>query len=309
MNEYPIGRYSEILEYPEKISLCLPVKAGTLSSDLERCLKSIDDQSYKNFNLIIVDQSSSDAISHLLCDYVDNRTWAVVVKTDETSVVGHLNFCLDLAVGDYVKFILPENTLLVGGLETFAGILNEYSDVDIVSCPLAASDANEQYYITQFLKQAAIIPHELAFAHGLFEGNVTGELSGQIFRKSVIDEVELRFDPRLPLLHVFQFSLKMFFYGQNFAYTDQPQYVNHDHHNSRKVDPVDYFNEEFELRRLILEECKPVLDQNFIDGIKYKITITEKACNNNLDEATAAKLAVCFADAMAYLDSFSFHEI
>jgi len=304
MNDYPIGRYSEILEYPEKLTLCLPVRDEVAMEDLERCLKSIDEQSYKNFNLLIVDQSSNGTVRY----FADNRSWVVVVGVHSSSVIEHLNTCLDLAMGDYIKFIQPENTLLPGGLETFAGILNEYSDVDLASCPLAVANADNQYYITQFLKQAAIVPNQLAFAHGLFEGNVTGELSGQIFRKSVIDEFELKFDSRLPLLHVFHFSLKMFFYGKNFAYTDQPQYVNHKYRNDLKVDPVEYFKEEFQLRRLILEECKPVLDQNFINGIEYKMTITEKACNKGLNESASQELAKSSKEALDYFGSFSFHE-
>ena len=88
----------------EKISVIVPVY--NVEQYLERCAESIINQTYKNVEIILVDDGSTDS-SGRLCDELAKKDDRIMVVNTEKNmgVVKGRNHLIDLANGKYIAFL------------------------------------------------------------------------------------------------------------------------------------------------------------------------------------------------------------
>ena len=86
-----------------KISVVIPV--FNVESNIQKCIKSIQYQSYSNWELILIDDGSSDN-SGKICDKLSNGDSRIIVFHIENSGPSYArNFGLKHASGQYVCFV------------------------------------------------------------------------------------------------------------------------------------------------------------------------------------------------------------
>lgn len=92
-----------------KVSICIPTYNG--ARYLEACLDSVLSQTYKNIEILVVDDGSTDATLKILGRYVasDQRIRLVrnVVVSNEHNLglVGNWNHCIELSQDEWIKFV------------------------------------------------------------------------------------------------------------------------------------------------------------------------------------------------------------
>ena len=85
------------------ISIIVPIY--NVEDYLEDCLDSILNSSYKDYELILIDDGSTDG-SGLICDnYQERDSRITVIHTDNNGISAARNTGLDRAKGDYISFI------------------------------------------------------------------------------------------------------------------------------------------------------------------------------------------------------------
>jgi len=99
----------------EKISIIIPVYNG--EEFLKRCLDSIIVQTYENWELIIVNDGSTDKTKDIIEEYIKKDKRIVVINKDNSGVSDSRNVGIDYSTGDYITFVdaddfLEENMLL-----------------------------------------------------------------------------------------------------------------------------------------------------------------------------------------------------
>lgn len=112
-----------------KISIIVPVY--NTSKFLEKCIQSILNQSFKDYELLLVDDGSTDQ-SGLICDQFaekDNRV--IVFHKQNGGVDSARNLGIDKARGEYYYFVDSDDELLPGCLETLISGMKT-SDIDLV---------------------------------------------------------------------------------------------------------------------------------------------------------------------------------
>ncbi|WP_048015229.1 glycosyltransferase family 2 protein, partial [Rossellomorea marisflavi] len=97
-----------------KISVIIPVY--NMEQSLEKCLQSIMTQTYKNIEIILVDDGSKDNSYKVCCELSKRDSRIKVVRTENRGSGPARNTGIDMASGDYVYFpdaddILASNTL------------------------------------------------------------------------------------------------------------------------------------------------------------------------------------------------------
>ena len=86
-----------------KISVIVPVYK--VEAYLERCVNSIINQTYKNLEIILVNDGSPDASGKICDDYASKDKRIIVIhKKNEGSSCAR-NAGLDRAKGDYIAFV------------------------------------------------------------------------------------------------------------------------------------------------------------------------------------------------------------
>lgn len=98
-----------------KVSVIIPVY--NVEKYLIECLKSIVNQSYKNLEIILVDDGSPDNSGKICDEYATCDTRIKVIHKENGGVSCARNVGLDLASGEYICFVDPDDWLEYNALE------------------------------------------------------------------------------------------------------------------------------------------------------------------------------------------------
>jgi len=78
---------------------------------LRECLQSIFDQSYKHWEIVLVDDASTDESPNLYREYADDPRIRIYHNTSNQGVAYTKHRCIDLAAGEILGFVDPDDTL------------------------------------------------------------------------------------------------------------------------------------------------------------------------------------------------------
>lgn len=120
------------MERPE-LSIIIPVY--NVKTYIDRCLQSLLNQCYRNYEMIIVDDGSTDGSSDLLDKYARQDNRIKVVHQSNGGVSDARNAALKLYEGKYLTFVDPDDFLAQETLEVLMKYLDEHLDVDILQYP------------------------------------------------------------------------------------------------------------------------------------------------------------------------------
>lgn len=113
-----------------KVSVLIPV--FNAEDYLARCIDSILAQTYQNFEIIAVDDGSSDGSASMLDGYAKGAPGRFVVEHRENAgVAAARNRAIELATGDYITFVDNDDYLDPDYLETFVRAAGD-SEADVV---------------------------------------------------------------------------------------------------------------------------------------------------------------------------------
>jgi glycosyltransferase involved in cell wall biosynthesis len=104
-------------------SVCLPTYNG--AKYLSSCLESLRAQSYSDFEIIICDDSSTDGTLEILKRFAKTLpNCRLYQNPTRLGLVGNWNRCVELAQGEWIKFLFQDDVLEPECLASFAERLN-----------------------------------------------------------------------------------------------------------------------------------------------------------------------------------------
>lgn len=92
-----------------KISVIVPVY--NVEKYLDRCIKSILNQTFTDFELILIDDGSPDNCPKMCDEWAKKDSRIVVIHKENGGVSSARNFGLDKASGEYISFVDPDDVL------------------------------------------------------------------------------------------------------------------------------------------------------------------------------------------------------
>jgi len=113
------------------ITIIVPVY--NVADYLERCIYSIINQTYKNLEIILVDDGSTDD-SGLMCDDFASKDKRIkVIHKENGGLSDARNVAIDIATGDYITFVDSDDYIELDMVEfLYESIIN--NDADISTC-------------------------------------------------------------------------------------------------------------------------------------------------------------------------------
>lgn len=88
-----------------KISIVIPIY--NTKEYLRECFDSIINQTYKNLEIILIDDGSTDGSSEICDNYAQKDSRIVVVHKKNEGVAVARNTGIGIATGDYIAFATP----------------------------------------------------------------------------------------------------------------------------------------------------------------------------------------------------------
>lgn len=116
------------------ISIVLP--AYNAEKTIGQCVESILSQSFKDFELIIVDDGSTDQTYNLCIEYHDERI--AVFHNDNQGVSATRNFGIEKARGKYIIFVDADDALPIESLSIRVSDIEGY---DLIVCSYSMNNA------------------------------------------------------------------------------------------------------------------------------------------------------------------------
>lgn len=114
---------------------------------LAECIDSILAQTYKNFEVIIVNDASPQNLDSIVSKYDDPRIhyYKNKVGFGAKHVVGNWNKCLEYAKGDYVICMGDDDKLKPCCLEEYVKLISKYPDLNVYHALTEIIDENSNF--------------------------------------------------------------------------------------------------------------------------------------------------------------------
>lgn len=113
------------------VSLIMP----TLNryDDIYLLMNSLENQTYKNFELIVIDQNQNDKVKEIVDKYVD-KIDIKYIKSEKIGLSYNRNIGIDMAKGEVIGFPDDDCVYEIDTLEKVIKFFNENKDYKIYSC-------------------------------------------------------------------------------------------------------------------------------------------------------------------------------
>lgn len=193
-----------------KISIVIPVYNS--QKYLERCLDSVLMQTYKDLEVILINDGSIDD-SKQICDFyssIDNRI--NVRHTPNKGVSSARNLGLSLCTGEYIYFLDSDDYLNVNTIEIFKNRMGK--SPDILAGVLNRADEKSIYKPLTLFKEKRFQKEDLLNSRNKFEyffGKSFGASAGnKMYRHDFLRKSEIKFDEEIYFGEDFLFNLKVY---------------------------------------------------------------------------------------------------
>ena len=203
-----------------KLSVIIPVYNEEHS--LRRCIDSILSQSFKDLEIICVDDGSADGSADILQDYVNRepRVQATAFRRRSGTVIARKLALLD-AKGDYIMFADADDMFLPGACETAVKLIEE-SKTDIlqfsVDFEAKREDAESLDLFSRMFRSRVMESHGTNILYDCFVNHrFMHNLWNKIYRASVCREA-VEAMPEIQLHHYTDqyLSFFIFFFSKSF---------------------------------------------------------------------------------------------
>lgn len=140
-----------------KYSICIPVRNSV--DYLKFAIQSVLDQTYSQFELIVVDNNSDRGVRDIIKDFNDPRI-RYHRHQQTLPMAENWNSCFKLASGEWVSILHDDDRLKIDYLENIDRVLARHSDVGHVFCRVR--------YIDKYGKPLGIVRPKSDNLFGLF---------------------------------------------------------------------------------------------------------------------------------------------
>lgn len=194
---------------------------------LEGAVRSILDQTYRDYEIIIVDDASSDNTSEILERNDDSRIFYVRHEYRKGGSASR-NTGISHARGEYIAFLDDDDEWLPRKLELQIKKFQEKPDVDVVTSGYIVRDNKSGEFIN------IVLPRRRGYIYNDLLWNNTISTCTVLIRRSALGEL-FRFDPELPRLQDWDMWLQI---ANNslFDYIEEPLVLVNVHDNNRISD-------------------------------------------------------------------------
>ncbi len=204
------------------VSIIVPVYNA--QSTLHRCVDSILKQTYRDFELLLVDDGSKDG-SGAICDaYAAKDPRITVFHKENGGVSAARNTALDHARGEYLQFLDSDDWITPDATQRLVQAAQEHGTDMVISDFYRVVD--DRVSIKGDIDDDIVLSREEFAAH-MMENPADfyyGVLWNKLYRRAIIEEHHLRMNPSISWCEDFMFNLEYIRYAERFYALRAPLY-------------------------------------------------------------------------------------
>lgn len=278
-----------------KVSIIIP--AYNAQKEIGRCLNSMINQVYKNIEIIVIDDASTDNTKNIIKKYaeIDSRI-IPFYQSNNKGVSAARNTGLMAATGDYIIFVDSDDEMIPSAIRRLVDVANKYD-----------SDFVDNYHLFEYTKPNGKIVHftenkipkNILVMGSLKDNpkilNMATYITGKLIKKSLFDNItfneNLRCYEDMVVEHKIKSKLK------NYVFLNRVLYIYYQRPNSlvnslgknhlcfieasKMVKDV-YSNYDIEVQK----EVESMLVSNMFLTLITKVVKNDDTLENNVNLAT-----------------------
>jgi len=168
-----------------KVSVCIPTY--NYADYLPAAVDSVLNQDFRDFELIIIDDRSSDNTVDVVQKYLTDERVSFEVNERNLGLAGNWNRCLSRARGEYIKFVFADDLLAsTEALGRMVSILDSDPSVSLLACARNIIDADSRLVrvMREFKKGFTDSGTEIIHLCLIRQANLIGEPTVVLFRRA-----------------------------------------------------------------------------------------------------------------------------
>ncbi len=114
-----------------KVSILIPTYNS--AQFLDEAIESVVAQTFTDYEVIIVDNCSTDNTKEVVSKYLTDKRFSYFRNDTNLGLVGNWNRCLELANGEYLKYLCADDKFHPEMLEKFVAVMDAHPGVSVVT--------------------------------------------------------------------------------------------------------------------------------------------------------------------------------
>lgn len=237
-----------------KVSVIIPVY--NVENYVERCLESVINQTYKNIEIIIVNDGSTDDSINICKKIADTDKRISIINQENMGLSGARNTGIDKATGEYICFVDSDDWIERDYIQFAVDIMMKNKVKLVVFGYFISNDNQDTITAKGWLnKDEKIVDNKKAMKLLIEDNEINSHAWDKIYHKSLFDEIRFPVGKNFEDIFIMH---KIFNKCNKIAISKQPKYHYYERtesiaRNYKIKNIMDYFEAEFERRNFVKE--------------------------------------------------------
>ena len=291
------------------VSIIIPVYNSQLY--IQECLESMKNQDYPNFEVVIVNDGSTDNSKDIINQFINDNNLSnfILINTENGGVSRARNVGISRAQGEWITFVDSDDWIEVTYISEIMSVVSKY-DVDFALAGFRAYELSEDRYDvwTDFTVEYGKMPEDMKYLTSF------DYVCGRFYKRELIEKNDIRFDERIRFCEDNAFNYDYISVVDSFACSNKMGYNYRRGHSSAvsrsMVNPHMRKHLGDHMRNFCKNIPKSVLEEALkenksLSRVLWNATITDIVVDileNNINDAKMKKsqaLASCVVNAYA----------
>jgi len=218
---------------------------------MDKCIESVLGQSFGDYEVIMVDDGSTDAGEEIILRYAEHDPRIIYKKTENGGPSRARNIGLDIATGSYVTFLDADDLI---SDEYVRSMISQIAPSDVCVCKKVRWNQRNGRSRVDGWKDFRGTKDELRRVLLNYQRSMRGA-TGRLYRMSVIRDNNVRFDEDMRYGEDMHFNYDFFRYNREAVFIDEPLYT-YRIHNKESLTSMDhtFFLRQWKDQRMCIRE-------------------------------------------------------
>lgn len=212
----------------KKITIIVPVYNG--ESYVKRCVDMLLNQDYQNFEIIVVNDGSTDKTQEVLEKKYKENSKVRVISTNNQGVSTARNIGINASTGEYLLFVDSDDQLVPNALQRLNEQLIKYNSELLIFGFSVFGDSrrkNDTYVLKKFEKDFRNENKEFIRALLSTNDNILGYAWRAVYSTYFLKVNDIKFEKQLKISEDYLFLLRAMICSRNTVATSQELYEYH----------------------------------------------------------------------------------
>lgn len=237
------------------ISIIIPVYK--VEKYLNRCIKSVVEQTYENLEIILVDDGSPDKCPQICDDWTKNDRRVKVIHKKNGGLSDARNSGLKVAKGVYICFVDSDDYVSEKFVETLYNLIrNNHTEISAISFQEVFSTKREVVDTVEDKNSEVVFENEDALRQLFSNDTFANYAWNKMYKRHLFDDVQFPIGRKMEDLGT---TYKLLLKAKRIAYSAQILYFYYQREDSILHKPnLEFYRDKFELSRERYEKIQDV---------------------------------------------------